>query len=142
MHLRLGNTLASPPGTPILVGKPLIMTIDSSLSVGSGPNHYNLPFGLDFAYDCFIEWGDGSTDTITAYNDAAVIHDYGVGAQFQIKIHGSFEGFDHVGADDEKILSVDQWGTNKWLSMESAFRDCANLTTVTTDDAPDLSLCT
>ena len=37
-----------------------------------------------------------------------------------------------------KIKSIEQWGTNPWNSMESAFHGCANLMGNATD-APDLS---
>ncbi|MEE4195683.1 MAG: BspA family leucine-rich repeat surface protein, partial [Anaerolineae bacterium] len=40
--------------------------------------------------------------------------------------------------DSIKIQSIDQWGTGKWTSMESAFYGCSNLSVVATD-APDLS---
>jgi len=48
------------------------------------------------------------------------------------KIYFNFEG------DREKILSIDQWGTNAWLSMEAAFSGCSNLTILATD-SPNLS---
>ena len=42
-------------------------------------------------------------------------------------------------ADKDKLLSIDQWGTNKWTSMESAFYGCSN-TDFAAVDAPDLTL--
>lgn len=42
------------------------------------------------------------------------------------------------GFDPKKLLSVEQWGTMKWTSMNSAFRDCTNLA-INATDAPDLS---
>lgn len=43
--------------------------------------------------------------------------------------------------DNLKILSVEQWGTAKWTTMEYAFSNCANLKSNATDK-PDLSLAT
>jgi surface protein len=40
--------------------------------------------------------------------------------------------------DKDKLLSVDQWGTGKWTSMESAFFGCSNLAGQASD-APDLT---
>ncbi|TXB63433.1 BspA family leucine-rich repeat surface protein, partial [Vicingus serpentipes] len=43
--------------------------------------------------------------------------------------------------DNLKLLSVDQWGTNQWSSIERAFRGCSNLQ-ILAADSPDLTLCT
>ena len=41
--------------------------------------------------------------------------------------------------DAEKLLTIEQWGTTKWNSMENAFSYCGSLTTINATDAPDLS---
>ncbi len=41
--------------------------------------------------------------------------------------------------DANKLLTIEQWGTTKWSSMENAFSYCENLTTINATDAPDLS---
>jgi hypothetical protein len=37
--------------------------------------------------------------------------------------------------DQQKLLTVEQWGKGKWTSMAKAFYDCRNLT-LTADDSP------
>jgi len=57
----------------------------------------------------------------------------GSGSFSQIRFNSS--------GDRLKILSIVQWGTIPWSSMESAFSGCSNLTGAATD-APDLSAVT
>src|SRR5690606_17749612 len=58
---------------------------------------------------------------------------------YQVSIAGDFPRiYFNDGGDKEKILAVEQWGTNSWTSMERAFYGAANLQ-VSATDAPDLS---
>ncbi len=41
--------------------------------------------------------------------------------------------------DADKLLTIEQWGTTEWTSMENAFSYCGSLTTINATDAPDLS---
>ena len=58
---------------------------------------------------------------------------------YQVSISGDFPRiyFNNT-ADEEKILTVEQWGDQVWTSMSRAFMGCNNLT-FTATDAPDLS---
>jgi LPXTG-site transpeptidase (sortase) family protein len=42
------------------------------------------------------------------------------------------------GEDGDKLISIDQWGTGVWTSMDRSFYGCQNMTVPATD-APDLS---
>ena len=42
--------------------------------------------------------------------------------------------------DNKRLIAVEQWGSNKWTSMYSAFYSCENMD-VTATDVPDLSTC-
>ena len=75
--------------------------------------------------------------------------DYGSGNEgtYQIAITANLSGagfpriyFDN-GGDKDKLLSIDQWGTGQWTSMDSAFYGCSNMNSAATD-APDLTLVT
>ncbi len=76
-------------------------------------------------------WETGITDNIT--------HDYGTMGTYTVAIRGDFPRihFNNSG-DSQKIISIDQWGTNAWSSMEKAFYGCSNLEGNATD-TPDLS---
>jgi surface protein len=43
-----------------------------------------------------------------------------------------------ITSDSDKIISVEQWGSNAWKSMERAFMGCRNLT-IPAVDAPNLT---
>jgi len=91
------------------------------------------------SYD--VDWdNDGAFDE-TGLN-GPVTHDFGVAGTYTIRISASYSSFSFgVASDSEKILSVDQWGTTQWYSMNSAFFGAVNLTVPATD-TPDFSAVT
>ncbi|MCP5010552.1 MAG: BspA family leucine-rich repeat surface protein, partial [Aestuariibacter sp.] len=71
--------------------------------------------------------------------------DYGSTVTYTVTIkdnNGDGSGFPRIyfndGGDKKKLLTIEQWGTGTWSSMEKAFYGCSNLT-VQAADAPDLS---
>jgi len=118
-----------------------LMTIDTT-QPGSASDTFILPCGSIGTYNATIDWGDGSTSNITTYNDADLTHVYSVGGTYQIEINGSLPYINFsFGGDKLKAISIDNWGSNQWLSMQQAFGGCTNLTIPATD-VPDFSLCT
>ncbi len=97
-------------------------------TVGSGYN-YDVDWDNDGTFDQF-----GVTGSVT--------HDFGVAGTYTIRIQGTFPQiyFNNTG-DRRKLLSIDQWGTIAWRSMERAFWGASNMNIVATD-APDLSIVT
>ena len=110
-----------------------LMTIDTT-NAGSASNTFILPAGNVGTYDAVIDWGDGSTSTITAFNDADLTHVYSVGGTYQISISGSFPNikFNNVG-DKLKAISIDNWGNCGFTSLDSSFFGCSNLVINATD---------
>ncbi|MEQ9404587.1 MAG: BspA family leucine-rich repeat surface protein [Cyclobacteriaceae bacterium] len=88
-----------------------------------------------YSYD--VDWGDGSTDMTTYTGDAS--HTYSTPGTYTVIITGNFPAiyFADV-SDNEKIQSIDEWGSQVWESMERAFFGCSNLVYNATD-IPDLS---
>ncbi len=83
-----------------------------------------------------VDWGDG-TSTVHR-GDAA--HAYDTPGTYRVSISGDFTRI-YMGGDPDnaaKLVSIDQWGTAKWTTMESAFRKASNMVYNATD-APDLS---
>ena len=90
--------------------------------------------GLTYYYT--VIWGDGSTDTGVT-GDAS--HTYAAAGDHQVRIYGIFLGIHLDGhADASKLASIDQWGSNQWASMASAFKGASSMKYEATD-APDLS---
>lgn len=118
----------------------------------SNSKSITLPLVNGATYNFIVDWGDGSSSTITSSNAAARTHTYSVAGTYVVRMLGRFDRFAFGGdgdgdgnadngGDKEKILNVAAWGTNKWTSMLDAFAGCTNLD-ITATDAPDLSLAT
>ena len=93
-------------------------------------------FGL--GYDYRVNWGDGDT---TAHKGAAQhTYDLSEGTRtYTVTLIGDFPRIHFSNSvDRDKIISIDQWGTNPWSSMNNAFRRCSNLRYNAIDN-PDLS---
>ena len=89
-------------------------------------------------YDYNVDWNnDGIFDEFNLTGD--VTHDFGTPGEYTIRIEGDFPRiyFNNSG-DKEKIIRIDQWGTNNWTSMNSAFAGAKNLTS-SASDTPNLS---
>ena len=88
-----------------------------------------------------IDWGDGDTATVTAYNDSDRIHEYEETGTKTITIGGTnttISGWKfNDGGDKLKIRTITNWGTLN-ISTNAAFYGCTNLN-VTATNAPTRS---
>ncbi len=110
-----------------------IMTINTENSGITDNNSINL-----FVYgEKIIDWGDGNVE---AANRTGT-HTYTTPGIYTIKIIGDFyfdQDNDSDPTDSPKFVDIQQWGNNKWTTMNSAFSNCVNLQ-ITATDTPDLS---
>jgi surface protein len=80
-------------------------------------------------FDATVDWGDGSTSAITAYNDADLAHTYASAGDHQIRISGTFPNIYFNGAGDKtKVKSVENLGVVGWEALNRSFFGCSNLT--------------
>ena len=117
-----------------------VFTIDTeNTSSGSSLNtQFMMPLVSGGSYNATVNWGDGSSDTITSYNQQEVTHTYSSAGQYEISIEGTLQGWQFNNAGDRlKMLDVKQWGVLD-LSTEAAFYGCTNLDASATD-APTIS---
>ena len=122
----------------VVTPQPFITTWKTDNPGSSLDNQIKIPKQLfSPAYDYTIDWGDGQTDVNVT---SSVIHDYAVAGTYTITISGYFPSlyFDLSGTDAGKVLTVEEWGTNKWQSMKQMFAGCTNLI-INAVDTPDLS---
>jgi len=97
-----------------------------------------MPLVSGGSYNATVNWGDGSSDTITSYNQQEVTHTYSSAGQYEISIEGTLQGWQFNNAGDKlKMLDVKQWGVLD-LSTSAAFYGCTNLDASATD-APTIS---
>ena len=117
-----------------------VFTIDTeNTSSGSSLNtQFMMPLVSSGSYNATVNWGDGSSDTITSYNQQEVTHTYSSAGQYEISIEGTLQGWQFNNAGDRlKMLDVKQWGVLD-LSKDKAFNGCTNLDASATD-APIVS---
>jgi surface protein len=97
-----------------------------------------MPLVSGGSYNATVNWGDGSSDTITSYNQQEVTHTYSSAGQYEVSIEGTLQGWQFNNAGDRlKMLDVKQWGVLD-LSTSAAFFGCTNLDASATD-APTVS---
>ncbi len=105
----------------------------------SNDNQITIPTG-DGAFSYTVDWGDGSPDSTVYTGDAT--HTYASAGTYTVKVSGDFPHLQFgYGQDNEKLLSVEHWGTQQWISMNHTFYRCSNFVLNATD-TPDLSLVT
>ncbi|MCY3410000.1 MAG: BspA family leucine-rich repeat surface protein [Candidatus Heimdallarchaeota archaeon] len=100
----------------------------SSISVGSSnSSQIQLPLEENGNYHFYVDWGDGSQELITSWNQTESTHNYEVEGEYNISIDGLFEGwiFDNQG-DKLKLLEISQWGDLKLGNSGSYFRGAEN----------------
>ncbi|RYG52333.1 MAG: BspA family leucine-rich repeat surface protein, partial [Chitinophagaceae bacterium] len=84
-----------------------------------------------------IDFGDG---TILTDQTGAATHTYALAGDYLVEINGTL---DRINFGDypnmvSNIISVEQWGSTAWSSMNQAFKNCYQLN-ITAADVPDLS---
>lgn len=98
-----------------------------------------IPIKPDLAgYNYSVDWGDGSTSTSQTGN---ATHNYAAAGIYTVTISGDFPAIQFGSAasadvNDQKLITVEQWGDQVWQSMHQAFDGCVNLTSVSVTDAP------
>ena len=93
-------------------------------------------------YDFTIDWGDGTTEHITEWDQGS--HVYAEEGVYEVTMEGVFEAWGPDGEhhwDAIKLDEISQWGTFKMSENGGWFQSCANLE-VTATDAPDLTAVT
>ena len=108
----------------------------------SDDNQITLPLVDDGSYDFTVDWGDGTSSTITEWDQADVTHTYSASGEYIVTISGLIEGLllsTKGGADEEKIIEVRHWGALKFSSSTPRAFELAENLVFTGNDALDLS---
>lgn len=93
---------------------------------------FTIPCANSGVFDCVVDWGDGSTSAITAYNDVDLAHTYATAGEYTISVDGSFTNiYFNDAVDAAKVKSVDNLGSVGWTTFNRAFRGCVNMTSFT-----------
>ena len=115
---------------------------DTKITSGSSSNIYQvtLPLISSGIYNFNVSWGDGNSNNITSYNQAATTHTYAVGGNYTITISGILDGWNFgASGDNVKIIEISQWGTMGFgNNAVYAFLGSENLV-LTARDEPNLT---
>lgn len=93
--------------------------------------------GLDYKYS--LDWGDGSPE-VDFGDGTSPTHEYANAAQYQVAIKGDFPAIrmgDLGEKDAGRLVSLDQWGTTVWETLEEAFAGAENMV-YAAEDIPNL----
>ena len=119
----------------VLPGKAFITTWLTN-AVIENPTDKTLYLGFDGPGTNYsVDWdNDGLLDTTNLTGPITI--EFDTTGVYTIQVMGVFPEFDPTISSAEKLLSVDQWGTNAWQSL--LFRQCTNLV-FNAVDTPDLT---
>ncbi len=114
-----------------------VITVNTANAGSSASNQFTLPTAW-WGYNYNVDWNnDGVADQ--TWLTTSVTRTFATAGIYKIRISGVFPRiYFNNGWDKLKILSVDQWGTGIWTSMQWAFYGCANMV-VNATDAPNLT---
>ena len=118
--------------------KPFITKWKTDNEGGSFSRQIVLPI-IGSGYDYKVDWGDGQ---ISWDVTGKIYHTYKLPGIYTVKIYGDFPRMSFGlsdSTDQLKLLSIEQWGTIEWDSMNRAFLNSYNLKN-NANDVPDLSL--
>ena len=133
-----GISLAIAPAT---APNPFSFRVRTNLAGSSNDDQFRLPLIAASNINATVNWGDGTSDNITSYNQSETTHTYSSQDTYDITIEGVIDGWQFsdatVGGDRAKIQLIEKYGTLD-ISTNGTFSNCANLNTTTTD-APTIS---
>ena len=135
----IGVTIGGQGFTKEVGVQPFTFTIDTTQSGVSASDQFQLPLVNDGnTLNAVVDWGDGTSDTITTYNQAETLHTYPSGGTYTIAISGDISGWQfNNGGDRLKMGEIQKWGVLN-ISVNAGFYGCQNMT-CTALDAPIIS---
>ena len=120
----------------IVVNLNFVFTVETTFD----GDMFTVPAVLAGAYNCTVDWGDGSSEDIITWDDPDWTHMYSTIGIYEITISGIFTSMIfNNGGDNLKMRNISNWGNNVLDADQSgAYHGCSNLTCNATD-YPDWS---
>ena len=106
-------------------------------------NSFTLPAENVGTYDATIDWGDGTTSSITSYNDSNLSHTYTSQGEYIISVDGDFPKLNFSNSDyRDRLVAIVNWGVygESNTNSSNSFEGCSNLIFVAGDSS--FPLCT
>ena len=124
----------------ITVNRDAALTADEFVTTwrtSGADEQITIPTFTTETYDYVVNWGDG-TAVSTGVNGNAT-HTYAEAGDYEVRISGTFPRiYIADSGDNDKIIAINQWGTQVWTSMQDAFFGAINMVGLASD-VPDLS---
>ena len=118
----------------VSIERPFIFRI-----ITNDDKQFTLPLTDNGTLDIVVDWGDGSKDTITAFDQAEKTHTYASFLEYEIKITGTLQGFSFNNTgDNRKIQNIKNWGILE-INTSQVFRGCQNLVATATDKPKNIT---
>ena len=94
---------------------------------------FQLPLISSGTISMNVDWGDGTSDVITTYNQAETLHTYAASGVYTIKITNEVRGWQFInGGDKLKMNDISNWGQFN-ITNNQSFYGCSNMTSTATD---------
>ena len=134
LALRLAQSLGSSKGgggTPVIAE--FIFSVNTA-NAGSLSTQFQLPLRNELPMASVdVDWGDGTSDTITTPTQAEALHTYASSGTYTIQITNEVQRWEFLnGGDKLKILDISNWGGFNFTERNT-FMGCSNLTSSATD---------
>lgn len=114
-------------------------TVDTRNTGTSNDNQFQLPLVFTaLTPNITVDWGDGTTSSVTAWDDPNKLHTYSAEGEYAIKIYGDLKSWAFRNEiDDDKFLQVKKWGQFKFDTDQTFYG--ASVMTSSAEDIPELS---
>jgi surface protein len=134
----------------ITFGLPFVSTWDTTITSGisTANNQVQLPLVNLGNYNFLVDWGDGTQNIITSWNQPEILHTYATAGIYNITMTGLISEWSFGDAlfslfvsDSEKLLSISSWGDLQFgtTGAYQYFYQCTNLDLSSVSDLPNLS---
>lgn len=120
--------------TPTLTPSPTVPPVfESTWQTTGSDDTITLPLVNGGTYSFNVDWGDGSDDDITAWDQLEATHTYSTEDLYTVSITGTIDGFRFNNSGDKlKIRNIESWGPLELIS-DKWFYGCSSLTVTATD---------
>jgi hypothetical protein len=117
-------------GNLTILSNAFISTWNTNNITGSSSafNQIKLPLNSLGNYNFTVDWGDGTSDVITSWNQVETLHTYASAGTYTVSIVGTISEWsfgNSVVTDSRKLLSIESWGTLQFgILSDFNFFDC------------------
>ena len=114
-------------------------TVDTRNTGTSNDNQFQLPLvNTALTPNITVNWGDGITNSVTAWDDPNKLHTFPTDGEYTIKIYGDLNSWAFRNEiDDDKFLQIKKWGQFKFDTDQTFYG--ASVMTSLAEGIPELS---